>query len=85
VTSHTTAQRLAEERETALLVHQHYMASAFEAGQLNERRETVRSLCRAFGITLDEARSECLSLLDAAGLSNLIGRLETEHTWPEEL
>lgn len=45
LSSDPEAQRLAEESETAQLMHQHYMASAFEAGEAKERRETVRSLC----------------------------------------
>jgi len=50
------AQRLAEDRETGLLMHQHYMASAFEAGEAKERREPVRALCEVLGIEIDEAR-----------------------------
>ena len=85
LSSDPEAQRLAEERETALLVHQHYMASAFEAGEVKALRESVRMLCRIFDISIDDARSERLSVLDSAGLSNLIGRLETERRWPEDL
>ena len=33
LSSDPEAQRLAEESETAQLMHQHYMASAFEAGE----------------------------------------------------
>ena len=33
LSSDPEAQRLAEERETGLLMHQHLMASAFEAGE----------------------------------------------------
>lgn len=89
LSSDPEAQCLAEERETALLMHQHYMASAFEAGEakgeLKERRETVRSLCRVLGVSLDEARAERLLRLDAAELLTLIGKIETERQWPENL
>jgi hypothetical protein len=61
------------------------MASAFEAGEAKERRETVRTLCRVFGIALDAQRSESLSALDASQLSALIQRLEADRQWPQDL
>ncbi|HEY5959863.1 MAG TPA: hypothetical protein VIV60_25085 [Polyangiaceae bacterium] len=67
------AQRLADERETALLVHQHYIASAFEAGKAKgaaeERLESVRSLCEVLSIEIDEAKERQLSSLEPDQLS----------------
>ena len=83
--SPTAAQRLAEERETALLVHQHYLASAFEAGQLKARREGVRSMCELLGIEIDEARERLLSSLELDQLDRLVHKIKTERTWPTSL
>jgi predicted transposase/invertase (TIGR01784 family) len=89
LSSDPEAQRLAEERETALLMHQHYMASASEAGeakgQLKERRETVRVVCELLGIAIDEAREGLLSSLDLDRLSMLVQELKTERRWPKDL
>jgi hypothetical protein len=89
LSSDPEAQRLAEERETAQLVHQHYMASASEAGEargkLGERRETVRVACELLGIEIDEARESLLSSLDLDRLSLLVQKLKTERRWPEGL
>jgi len=84
LSSDPDAQRLADERETAILVHQHYMASAFEAGKADERRETVRTLCRVFGIVVDEERAQRLAALEASQLSLLIQKLELERQWPRD-
>jgi hypothetical protein len=89
LSSDPLAQRLAEERETALLMHQHYMASAFEAGEakagLKERRETVRVVCEVLGIEIDETRESLLSSLDLDQLSLLVQKLKGERKWPVEL
>jgi hypothetical protein len=88
LSSDPDAQRLADERETAILVHQHYMASAFEAGEAKgeakERRETVRILCRVFGIVIDEERAQRLAALEASKLARLIQELENERQWPQD-
>ena len=81
------AQRLAEERETALLMHQHYLASAFEAGEARgearAQKVTIRTLCRVLDITLEAAKTQKLEDLDPTQLSALIHTLETERRWPE--
>jgi hypothetical protein len=66
-------------------MHQHYMASAFEAGEAKERRETVRVACELLGIEIDEARESLLSSLDLDQLSLLVQKLKGERKWPEEL
>jgi hypothetical protein len=60
LSSDPEAQRLAEESETAQLMHQHYMASAFEAGEAKGKaeglRQAVRSMCDLLGLEIVEAR-----------------------------
>ncbi len=93
LSSDPEAQRLAEDRETGLLMHQHYMASAFEAGEVKgeakgerrERRETVRVVCELLGIEIDEARESVLSSLDLDRLGFLVQKLKAERRWPEGL
>jgi hypothetical protein len=57
-------------------MHQHFMASAFEAGEAKGetkgearglkvgRREVVRSMCELLGIEIDEARERLLASLE---------------------
>jgi hypothetical protein len=85
LSSDPEAQRLAEESETAQLMHQHYMASAFEAGEAKERRETVRSLCEVLSIEIDTEREHQLSSLNLDGLSRLVQKLKAERQWPRDL
>lgn len=85
------AQRLAEERETALLMHQHLMASAREAGEARGEvkgeakglRRAVLLVCQFLGIELDAAKERRLAELDLEQLTVLVQKLETERCWPE--
>jgi predicted transposase/invertase (TIGR01784 family) len=92
LSSDPEAQRLAEERETSLLMHEHYVASAFEAGEakgeakgLKEgRQEAVRSMCELLGVEIDEARERQLATLELDQLSLLVQKLKDQQRWPED-
>ncbi len=85
------AQRLARERETAVLVHRHLIGSSIEKGRAEGRVEgrvegvllTIGSMCKLLGIELDEVKSEQLRTLDVEQLVGLVERLESERRWPE--
>jgi predicted transposase/invertase (TIGR01784 family) len=81
------AQRLARERETSVLMHQHLVASAVEAaeprGKAEGLRVAIRSVCAVVGVDLGPAKLGQLAKLDVKQLTALLDVLETERHWPE--
>jgi predicted transposase/invertase (TIGR01784 family) len=88
LSSDPEAQRLAEESETAQLMHQHYIASAFEAGEAKGltagKLETIRSMCELLSIEIDEGKERELSALRLNQLNLLIRKLKAERQWPQD-
>lgn len=90
------ARRIASDRETAVLMHRHLMASSFEAGlvegeskgrnegEIEGLHVAIQALCRVFGIEPDLDRAARLTTLSAEQLRQLIGAIETERRWPEQ-
>jgi len=90
----SNAQRLAREREMAMVAHRHLMGASYEAGEAKGRVEgeakgraqgllvAIDALCRMLGIELDSAKSDQLSLLDAEQLERFVEQLERERRWP---
>jgi hypothetical protein len=82
------AQRLARERETAVLMHQHLVASAVEAAEARGRSGmlvAVRMACRLLSIELDAVKLGQLERLPTERLTHLLEILETERKWHTEL
>jgi hypothetical protein len=86
------AQRLADERETAILMHRHLMTTSFEHGEVKGEakareglRIAVQSMCAFLGIQLDSAQSERLAELDAEQLTGVVKALATERKLPKTL
>ena len=69
-------------------MHQHYMASAFEAGEAKGEAKglqlAARAMCELLGIELDDAKEQQLSSLELEPLRRLVERLKTERQWPRE-
>jgi len=94
------ALRIARDRETAVLMHRHLMASSFEAGLAEGRGEgraegrsegeiagirlAIESLCRILGIAIEQDRAAKLTTLSAEQLRQLLGAIETDRRWPEK-
>jgi hypothetical protein len=82
------AQRLADERETAMLMHRHLMTTSFEEGGARGRAEGLRmavhSMCVLLGIELDTSKSAWISSLDAEQLTRVVKFIESERRWPEK-
>jgi hypothetical protein len=73
-------------------MHQHYMASAFEAGEAKGKtegarglRQAVLSICELLNVEIDDAKERQLSLLEVDQLNRLVRRLKTERQWPQDL
>jgi predicted transposase/invertase (TIGR01784 family) len=85
-----TAQRLAHERETAVLMHRHLIASSLEQGRAEGRTEgfqvadrAVRALCAVLGIEIDAVKEKQLSSLDCDQMMKLVQVLQSERRWPD--
>ena len=86
LSSDPTAQRLARERETAVLMHRHLINSSLAHGReegLLVAAHAVRALCDVLGIEIDALREQRLLALDCAALTELVQQLKTERRWPE--
>jgi predicted transposase/invertase (TIGR01784 family) len=87
------AQRLADERETAILMHRHLMTTSFEHGEAKGEvkgeakglRIAIHSMCGLLGIELDTDKSAWISGLNAEQLTRVVKFLERERKWPETL
>jgi hypothetical protein len=80
------SQRLARERETAVLMHQHLIAASVEQGRAEAAdglRLAVHALCDVLGLELSANRESRILSLDCERLTNLIQRLKTERRWPD--
>jgi predicted transposase/invertase (TIGR01784 family) len=81
-----TAQRLARESETAVLMHRHLINSSREQGRLEGRAEglvmAIRLACEMLGTELDAAKEQLLSQLTCEQLTILMQKLKTERHWP---
>jgi predicted transposase/invertase (TIGR01784 family) len=86
LSSDPTAQRLARERETAVLMHRHLINSSLEHGReegLRVAAHAVRALCDVLGVEMDTVREERLLALNCDELAELVQHLKTERRWPE--
>jgi predicted transposase/invertase (TIGR01784 family) len=87
LSSDPVAQRLARERETAVLMHRHLINSSREEGRAEGRaeglREAVRTTCAILSVEIDEAREQLLSSFGCDRLMKLLQLLQTERGWPE--
>ncbi len=82
LSSDPTAQRLAREREAAVLMHRHLLSSSWEQGRAEGLLLAVRSICDLLGIELDEHKEAQLSGLDRERLERLVEELRTRRRWP---
>jgi hypothetical protein len=85
LSSDADAQRLARERETAVVVYRHLIGASLEEGEAKGLRVATRTVCSILDIEIDAERSARLEKLDAAQLTELVRRLEIERRWPEEI
>ena len=81
------AQRLARERETAVLMHRHLVNSSLEQGRVEGRAEglimAICSICEVLKIELAPEQKQRLSSLGQEQLTELLRRLKTEQCWPD--
>ena len=89
------ARRIAYDRETAFVAHQHLMAASREAGYEAGREEgraegrvaglmcAIESMCLPLGIELDAQRTALMARLDLEQLQVLVDRLRDERQWPD--
>ena len=77
------ALRLAQERETAVLIHQHLINSSIRQGKIEGLQSAVHRLCRVFGIEVDATRMAELAVLDEQRLTALLDALAIERAWPK--
>ena len=79
------ARRLAQERETAGLMHKYLLKASYKDGQKEGLLVAVRTTCSILGIRLDAEKSEHLIQLDVNQLEQLVARLESDRKWPDEI
>ena len=81
------AQRLARERETAVLMHRHLVNSSLEQGRVEGRAEglivAIGSICEVLKIEIAPEQKQRLSSLGQEQLTELLRRLKTEQCWPD--
>ena len=90
LSSDPTAQQLARERETSVLMHRHLINSSLEQGRVEGRAEgrveglvvAVSLACDMIGIEIDAAKKHRLSTLTCEQLTTLVQKLKTERRWP---
>ncbi len=89
ISSDPTAQRLARERETAVLMQRHLLRSSWEQGHAEGEARglllAVCSMCELLGIDMDEERTRQLSDLDRDRLQRLADALRTQRRWPDNV
>ncbi len=90
------ARRIAGDRETAVLMHRHLMASSFEAGlvegeskgrnegEIEGLHVAIQALCRVLGVEPELDRAARITTLSADQLRQLIAAIEAERRWPEQ-
>ena len=87
LSSDPVALRLAQERETAVLIHQHLINSSIRQGKAEAKLEGLQSpvhrVCRILGIAVDAARMAELAVLDEQRLTALLDALAIERAWPK--
>jgi hypothetical protein len=90
LSSDPVAQRLARERETAVLMHRHLINSSREEGREEGRAEAseglraaVLALCEVLGLEIDEEREKWLCTRSCDDLTKLVQRLKTDRQWPQ--
>ena len=87
LSSDPVAQRLASERETAVLMHWHMINSSLEHGRAevaNGLLDAVETICDLLCVKLDATREQRFDLLNCDELTRLIQQLKTERRWPDE-
>lgn len=85
------ARRLASERETGVLMHQHMMNASLEHGLKQGRVEgrveglivAAHVACQFLGIEIDAAKEQQLASLDCDQLARLVELLQSERRWPD--
>jgi predicted transposase/invertase (TIGR01784 family) len=85
------AQRLARERETAVLVHRHLIAASREEGRTEGREEglrggtliAIRGMCSILGVDIDIEKTKYLESLSLEQLAAFVEKLQTERRWPD--
>ena len=81
------AQRLARERETAVLMHRHLVNSSLEQGRVEGWTEglivAIGSICEVLKIEILSEQKQRLSSLGREQLTELLRRLKTEQCWPD--
>ena len=95
LSSDPVAQRLAWERETAVLMHRHLINSSLEQGR-EEGREVgrvegraegfivaVHLACEMLGIEIDAEKEQMLASLTCEQLAAHVEHLKTERRWPD--
>jgi predicted transposase/invertase (TIGR01784 family) len=88
LSSDPVAQRLARERETAVLMHRYLINSSREEGReegLHIAIQAIHVICDILDIEIDAVREKQVFTLDVERLSKLVERLKTERRWPENL
>ncbi len=93
LSSDPEAQRLANERETATLMHRALINRSFHDGRVEGLVEgrneaflvAIRSMCDAFGIELNAERITWVSALHADELEKLVQVLGKERRWPDRV
>jgi predicted transposase/invertase (TIGR01784 family) len=83
LSSDPVAQRLARERETAVLMHRHLINSSREEGRAEGLVMAVRLACEILDIQLDAAREQLLSSFTCEQLTTLSQKLKAERRWPD--
>jgi hypothetical protein len=80
LSSDPVAQRLASERETAVLMHRHLINSSCEEGRAEASaglREAVLAMCEILGLEIDALREKRLSALNCEALTKLVQHLRS--------
>jgi predicted transposase/invertase (TIGR01784 family) len=82
------SQRVARERETAVLMHRHTIAASLKQGREEGREEglrvAVRALCDVLGVEIDATKEQRLASLNFEQLGNLVQQLKAERRWPDQ-
>jgi predicted transposase YdaD len=89
------AQRLARERETAVLVHRHLIAASREEGREEGRTEgreeglrggtliAIRGMCSILGIDIGVEKTKYLESLSLEQLTAFVEKLQADRRWPD--